>query len=102
MNRHLPTISRFPLEALVWISGLVLLLLIPSSGESHFTVCPLSLSGIEWCPGCGLGRSIAFLFQGSFKESFEMHPLGFIAVIILISRIIVLLKTHFRNYGKGY
>jgi hypothetical protein len=29
--------------------------------------------GIE-CPGCGLQRSVAFLIQGQFWESFIMYP----------------------------
>ena len=26
------------------------------------------------CPGCGLQRSIAFLFQGDFTAAFEIYP----------------------------
>lgn len=26
------------------------------------------------CPGCGLQRSVAFLFQGDFVAAFEMYP----------------------------
>ena len=26
------------------------------------------------CPGCGLQRSVAFLFQGDFAAAWEMYP----------------------------
>ena len=32
------------------------------------------------CPGCGMTRSCTALAQGSFMESWEYHPLGFMLV----------------------
>ena len=70
-------------EAVVWIFGLLFLILIHIPGESHFTICPLSNLGIEFCPGCGLGNSISYLFRGEFIFSFQSHPLGIFALIII-------------------
>ncbi|WP_262710668.1 DUF2752 domain-containing protein [Echinicola rosea] len=67
----------------------------------HFTLCPLSLAGIDWCPGCGLGRSMKLFAIGEFKASFQMHPLGAFAWVIIPYRIfdiIKQLKTRL-NYG---
>jgi hypothetical protein len=85
-----PFIS-FPLEALVWIAGLLTLGLLDPTQEAHVTICPLANLGFEFCPGCGLGRSISFLFRGEFLQSFQSHPLGIAAVPILLHRIFVLL-----------
>src|SRR5687768_12941054 len=93
-------IQRFPWEALIWISGLILLALM-SPEIGHFTICPLSNLGFDFCPGCGLGRSISLLFRGRVLESFAAHPLGIFAVIILTYRIFHLTKTYFKLYGKS-
>jgi hypothetical protein len=91
-----------PFEAIVWTGGLFLLLFLDPGSEKHFTLCPFANLGFDFCPGCGLGRSIAFLFRGEFLESFQSHPLGFFAVIILSYRIFELFKQHFKSHGKSY
>jgi hypothetical protein len=52
--------------------------------------------GITWCPGCGLGHSIAFLLHGDIKNSFHAHWIGVPALIIIVYRIVVLARglTH--------
>jgi hypothetical protein len=95
------TMKRLPLEAIVWTTGLVLLATL-ESGSNHFSLCPLKLAGFTWCPGCGLGNSIALLFYGKFTESFNAHPLGIFALVILSFRIISLTKLYVQNYGKSY
>jgi hypothetical protein len=80
-----------PFEAIFWIAAIVYLAcLAPLSGE-HFTICPLHLLGIEWCPGCGLGRSIAHLFRGNIEHSLQSHILGIFALGILVHRIVTLI-----------
>lgn len=49
--------------------------------------------GIDWCPGCGLGHSISWLFHGNLNNSFHAHWLGFPAVAVILSRIYTLLIT---------
>lgn len=87
-------LKKLPWEALIWITGLLMLALYDPGEQDHIAICPLSLLGFEHCPGCGLGRSISLLFHGEWYQSFITHPLGFFAVIILSLRIINLLKNH--------
>ena len=86
-------------EALVWILGLAYLLLIHSPGETHFSICPLSNLGFDFCPGCGLGNSISYIFKGDFIASFQSHPLGIFALIIITFRIITIIKNNRRRYA---
>lgn len=87
------------LEASVWLSGLAYLLLIHSPGETHFTICPLANLGFEFCPGCGLGNSISYIFNGDIIASIHAHPLGILALIILTIRIITIIKNNWRRYA---
>lgn len=93
-------ISSFGFEATVWISGLLFLALINNPADLHFTICPLAYFGWEFCPGCGLGNSVTYLFQGDFIGSFYSHPLGLLTVIILLIRIIHLIKLNWSRNGK--
>jgi hypothetical protein len=87
------------IEAIVWVAGLVALMFIDPASH-HFTVCPLANLGFDFCPGCGLGRSIAFLYRGEFVDSFQTHPLGFFAVFILSFRIFHSIKQH-KSHGTS-
>ncbi|RFZ83506.1 DUF2752 domain-containing protein [Mucilaginibacter terrenus] len=62
------------------------------AGHSHFSLCPLKLLGFGWCPGCGLGHSISYLFRGDVRGSFHAHWLGIPAVAIILYRIYSLIK----------
>ena len=93
-------ISSLGFETVVWIGGLFLLAVINNPADVHFTFCPFANLGLDICPGCGLGNSISYLFQGEFRSSFYSHPLGFLAVIILLTRIIHLLKLNWSRNGK--
>ncbi|UII32956.1 DUF2752 domain-containing protein [Fulvivirga ulvae] len=81
---------RLSIEALIWLTALIALALLPAGTHTHFSFCPLSNLGFEFCPGCGLGRSVSQAFHGQFKASFASHPLGLFAIIILSYRIITL------------
>lgn len=85
----------FDFETFIWISGLIFLYLINVNGSSHFTFCPLKNLGINFCPGCGLGRSIHYFLHLEIMKSFQSHPLGIFAFFILLNRIIFLLKENF-------
>jgi hypothetical protein len=91
--------SLIGFEALVWISGLAYLGLIHSPGGTHFTICPLSNLGFDFCPGCGLGNSISLIFKGDFIASFHSHPLGIFALLIITLRIITIIKNNWRRYA---
>jgi len=94
-------LKKFPLEAVVWLSGLIILAFADVSGH-HFTICPFAIIGIDWCPGCGLGRSVHACFRGDLAASFGHHPFGVFAIIILSFRIIILTKKHIQQHGKSY
>jgi hypothetical protein len=55
--------------------------------DIHYSFCFFKFIGIKFCPGCGLGHSISFLFHGNLAASFSAHPLGIFAVIIILFRI---------------
>lgn len=74
-------------EAFIWLSALLLLAL-SNPYIHHYTLCPLDNLGFDYCPGCGLGRSIGFLFRLDFVSSFFSHPLGIPVTAFLISRSI--------------
>jgi hypothetical protein len=86
-------------EVLIWIFGLIYLALINSPEATHFTICPLSNLGFKYCPGCGLGNSISYLFRGDFVSSFHSHPLGIFALVIIIFRIISIINNNRRRHA---
>jgi hypothetical protein len=90
-------LKSFPLEALFWLSGIAYLIFFVQA-DSNFTICPFHNIGITFCPGCGLGRSITLIFQLRFWDSFNTHPLGFVALIILLYRSITLLVIYRKNF----
>ncbi|MBX3009381.1 MAG: DUF2752 domain-containing protein [Melioribacteraceae bacterium] len=90
-------IKNIDLELLFWVGGLIYLLLINPFEEQLFTLCPFHNLGIP-CPGCGLGRSISFIYHGNFIDSFNAHPLGFFALTIILYRIVQLVSNLFNSY----
>jgi hypothetical protein len=85
------------IEAFIWTCGLFYLIFINSPEAYHFTICPISNLGFDFCPGCGLGNSISFLFQGNLEASFQSHPFGIFAFVIIVTRIISLIKNNWRR-----
>jgi Protein of unknown function (DUF2752) len=100
MKKILALLKIVELEALLWSAGLFYLITINPYQAQKFTICPFHNLGISFCPGCGLGRSIAFLFHGDLIRSFNTHPLGIIAFIFIIERIIKLTNRSYKNYLK--
>lgn len=76
------------IEGLIWCVALVAPAIIDAGGEAHYTFCLFSNLGITWCPGCGLGESISWLYRGEIERSFLAHPLGVPAVLVILWRII--------------
>ena len=90
------------IEALIWIAALIFLALIEPAESTHFIICPFSAMGIDFCPGCGLGRSVSYFLHGDFSTSLAVHPLGIFALIVLTTRVISLIKINWSNYGKRF
>ncbi|HVW15634.1 MAG TPA: DUF2752 domain-containing protein [Mucilaginibacter sp.] len=74
-------------ELIFWLSALTALALTDPEGAVHFSLCPLKAMGVTWCPGCGLGHSISWLFRGDIRNSFHAHSLGIPATAIILYRI---------------
>jgi Protein of unknown function (DUF2752) len=91
--------SYIGFEALVWMIGFAYLIFVHSPGETHFTICPLANLGFKYCPGCGLGNSISYIFKGDFIASFHSHPLGIFAFLIITLRVITIIKNNRRRYA---
>lgn len=85
-------------ELIFWIGGLVYLAILPE--QNHFSFCPLKNAGFQFCPGCGIGNSISLIFHLKIFESFNAHPLGLFALIIITFRIIqLIIKQRREHYG---
>jgi uncharacterized membrane protein len=87
------------LEAIIWITVLLIFLFSPVTNE-HITLCPFKLAGIDHCPGCGMGRSLIMLLHGDFANSFLMHPLAIFALFILILRIVIVLRNSYLYHKR--
>ena len=87
-------------EIFIWSSALIYLAIFNHPDHNHFTICPIKNLGIDFCLGCGLGNSISYLFHGDFISSFNAHPFGIPALIILVSRIISLIKQEGNKNAK--
>ncbi len=83
------------IEAFIWIAALLYLALINPYEKEHLNLCLFHHLGIDFCLGCGLGRSISMILHGDLSASFNIHPLGFFALFVLSYRIVSLL-TGFR------
>jgi Protein of unknown function (DUF2752) len=104
-NPVLRILYRKYFELSFWIAALVLLAVMPTGTDPHYSFCIFKLMGFKFCPGCGLGHSISYLFHGNIQASFSAHPLGIFAVIIILCRIYNLIHLHVfsktikHNYG---
>lgn len=91
---------ELPLELIFWCFALISLWQLDPNG-AHYSLCPLYHLGVDWCPGCGLGRSMSLLMKGELWASWKLHPLGGFALAVIIYRIFEILK-HLQtkhNYG---
>lgn len=82
-------------ELIFWIAALTSLAFCNPDASTHFTLCPFRLLGVTWCPGCGLGHAIAYLFHGELVKSFHAHWLGVPALPIILYRIFVLARLRY-------
>jgi len=101
----LRSLYRKYFELIFWLVALVLLAIMPTGTDAHYSFCIFKLIGFKFCSGCGLGHSISYLFHGNIKASFAAHPFGAFAIIILLHRIYNLFRLHIfpkkinRHYG---
>lgn len=88
------------LEALLWLAGLIYLFNINPYADGHLILCGFKLLGFDDCPGCGLGKSISLFLNGDVQGSIDMHPLGIIALLLIVIRILTLLLKNFNQKNK--
>ncbi|RCH54905.1 DUF2752 domain-containing protein [Mucilaginibacter hurinus] len=86
------------LELIFWVAGLLALAITDPALKTHFSLCPVKMAGMSWCPGCGLGHSISWLFRGDIKNSFEAHWLGIPALVAICWRVYQLLTPRRRIF----
>jgi hypothetical protein len=79
-------VRRIPLEPVVWLLGLGAMAVLDPSATAEPSWCLFRRLGIDLCPGCGLGHSIAHLARGQVTASVQAHPLGIPAVAVLLGR----------------
>ncbi|MFA6455903.1 MAG: DUF2752 domain-containing protein [Bacteroidota bacterium] len=90
-------------ELILWIVALLFLACIDPYASQQFSLCPLNNLGFDYCPGCGLGRSVSHILHGNLQASISAHLLGLPALLILIHRIIQILflrVCQFRKYSS--
>jgi hypothetical protein len=88
--------SRY-FELILWVSAVISLAFSNPVGPVHFSLCPLKAIGITWCPGCGLGHSISWLFHGNIYNSWHAHWFGVPALGIILYRIYSLTVQRIRE-----
>ena len=93
MNKIFKILKKLDFEAVFWLSAFAYLTFINPYSPKDLDLCLFSLAGIENCPGCGLGKSISMVFHGDFAGSFNAHPLGIPAIILIVKRIYTLIKN---------
>ena len=81
-------------EWIVLMTGLLLMIFLDPFSQAE-SICPAKRLNLQFCPGCGLGRSISQLFRGEFVTSIQTHPAGILATMIIPARIG---KIFYRNH----
>ena len=89
------------IEWVVFAGGLLLLAFMdPQTSGTSF--CLFEWAGISFCPGEGLGHSIAYTFRGQFTEALNAHILGPLTILVLTGRIIVIWQNRIFNERTNY
>ncbi|MGD8427786.1 MAG: DUF2752 domain-containing protein [Balneolaceae bacterium] len=82
--------------------GLLLLAFMNPHAAGGTDFCLFHLMGFSFCPGDGLGHSIAYTFHGEFGNALKANILGPFTIIVLSYRIIQLLfKKNYYNPNKN-
>lgn len=107
------------------IIGAIVTLIIPfflmfQNGNNHLetaqSLCPFKMLTGFPCPGCGITKSLVYLYEGDLYKSFSYHLFGPFAFIFCLAAIVVLsvelisgneyFNSFFYNkklaYGLGY
>ncbi|NBC66301.1 MAG: DUF2752 domain-containing protein [Bacteroidetes bacterium] len=85
----------FHFEWIALLSGLILVAVLDPFSQTA-SICPIDRMGFDFCPGCGLGRSVGFAARGELTASLQSHPLGLFAIVVIFIRIGTIFR---RNYN---
>lgn len=85
-------------EWIALISGLLLMAMMDPMNQAS-SLCLIDWLGFEFCPGCGLGTSISFAARGELSASLNAHPLGLLAVVIILGRVGEIFRRNYK-YNK--
>jgi hypothetical protein len=88
--------KKVPIELIFFSIALVFLFFLDDK-QHHISLCPLAAIGFNYCPGCGLGHAIHYLLHLKFQQSWNAHPLGVFAFLVIIYRIYGLILNNFSN-----
>jgi hypothetical protein len=106
-------ISTIQKRKIYGITGALLTIIIPlvfmlTDGDNHLetaqSLCPLKLLSGFPCPGCGITKSIVYLYEGDLWRSLSFHIFGPFVILFSILTIIVLTtelltqKEYFNSY----
>lgn len=81
------------------IAGSLLILLIPyfikinndnANLESAQSLCPFKMLTGFPCPGCGITKSIIFLYEGNLSKSIFYHLFGPITILFCVLTVVIL------------
>ncbi|MFA8450643.1 MAG: DUF2752 domain-containing protein [Bacteroidales bacterium] len=95
MREYLKEIGKFyfrNLELLFWIAA-IFILAANDPRRYDNTLCLYTWITGNSCWGCGIGRSISWIFRGEFSKSFDTHAFGFLAIIAIVIRIAMIFKN---------
>lgn len=71
--------------------------------ETDQSICPFKMLTGFPCPGCGITKSLVFLYAGDFIKSFHYHLFGpttflsCIAAIFVLSLELITKREYFQN-----
>lgn len=85
------------LELLFWVTSLIVLFFLPVQ-KTESSLCLFSLLGVGKCPGCGLGHAIYYALHLHPLQSFQHHPIGIFAVLVIFMRIRQLIHFKTNNH----
>lgn len=85
------------LELLFWVTALIVLFFLPVE-KTETSLCLFSLLGVGSCPGCGLGHAIYYALHLHPLQSFQHHPIGIFAVLVIFMRIRQLIHLKKTNH----
>ena len=102
MGKRVLYFFRQYFEAIAWSCGLILLAFMNPAARGEESLCLFHQLGIPFCPGCGLGHSISWFFHGNIAASLAAHPLGIVAVFILLHRIYSIIVTKKQLNSKAH